>query len=216
MRYLLPAISLLLLLPIGGFAQKDAKAKEWLDQSSETFAKAGALTIGFTLNIRDDQHSIAESFDGVLDLKGKQFHLNTPDNEVWFDGKTQWALQKAYDEVQVSEPSAQEAQAFNPSLILNIYKKECNYRYRGEKTNEKGRKVQEVEIIPQAKESEMTRIVLQIGSSDSMPVKIHLFYKNKMENIIHIHNYKKNAALTDSFFVFNPKKYPDAELIDLR
>jgi outer membrane lipoprotein-sorting protein len=209
-------IAIILLLPVGGFAQKDAKAKECLDKSSDTFNQAGAVSVHFTLNIKDTPNKITESFDGILDLKGKKFHLSTPDNEIWFDGQTQWVLQKVYDEVQVSEPSAQEAQALNPAVIFSIYKKGCHYKYRGEKTNEKGRKVQEVELIPQAKESEMTRIVMQIGSSDSMPSKIHIFYKNKIENVIHINKYQKNTALTDPFFVFDPKKYPDAELIDLR
>ncbi|MDR2804085.1 MAG: outer-membrane lipoprotein carrier protein LolA [Dysgonamonadaceae bacterium] len=204
------------LLPLGLCAQKDAKAKEWLDKSSAAFHEAGALSISFTLNIKDVSNKITESFDGILELKGIKFHLNTPDNEIWFDGKTQWGLLKAYDEVQISEPSAQETQILNPAAILSIYKKNCNYKYKGEKTDEKGRKVQEVELIPQAKENEMTRIVMHIGSNDSMPSKIHIFYKNGIENVIHINKYQKNTALKDTSFVFDAKKYPDAEIIDLR
>ena len=201
-------------LPLSAFAQKEAKAKEYLDKSSAAFSKAGAMSINFALNMRDTQ--LSESFDGILDLSGTKFHLNTPDIELWFDGKTQWQLQKAYDEVQISEPSEEEVQVMNPAVILGIYKKGCNYKYLGEKTNEKGRKVQEVELIPQAKGSEMTRIVMQIGAVDFLPVKIHVFFQNKTENMIHIHKYQKNAALTDKHFVFNPKNYPDAEIIDLR
>ncbi|MDR0541388.1 MAG: outer-membrane lipoprotein carrier protein LolA [Dysgonamonadaceae bacterium] len=207
---------ILFFLPLCLFAQKDAKAKEWLDKSSAAFNKAGALSISFTVNVKDVPNQSAESFEGLLNLKGLKFHLSTPDNEVWFNGKTQWVLQKAYDEVQVSEPSVQEAQALNPTIIFSIYKEGCHYRYRGEKTNEKGSKVQEVELTPQAKENEMTRIVMQIGVSDSMPSQIHIFYKNKIENVIHINKYQKNTALTESSFAFDPKKYPGAEIIDLR
>jgi len=207
--------TIIFLLPPPAFAQKDAKAKEWLDKSSAAFSKAGAMSLNFTLNIRDVPNKWSESFDGILDLKGTKFHLNTPDNEIWFDGKTQWLLQKGFDKVQISEPSEQEAQVLNPALILNIYKKGCNYKYLGEKT-EKGRKVQEVELFPQAKDSEMTSIVIQIGVADNLPAKIHIFYKNKMENVIHINKYQKNAAFPDSYFAFNPKNYPDVEIIDLR
>ncbi|GHV55902.1 membrane protein [Bacteroidia bacterium] len=203
-------------LPFCLFAQKDAKAKEWLDKSSVAFNNAGALSISFTLNVKDVSNKLSESFDGLLDLKGTKFHLNTPDNEIWFDGKTQWILQKGYDEVQISEPSVQDAQALNPVVIFSIYKKDCNYKYRGEKTDEKGRKVQEVELIPQAKGNEMTRIIMHIGVNDAMPSQIRIFYKNKIENIIHINKYQKNTALTDNSFVFNPKKYPNVEIIDLR
>jgi len=214
---LLPiVIGIIFFLPQPIHAQKDAKAKEWLDKSSAVFSQAGAMSIHFTMNIRDVSNKLTESFDGILDLKGEKFHLNTPDNEIWFDGKTQWLLQKEYNEVHISEPSEQEVQALNPAFIFNIYKKNCNYRYRGEKTNEKGRKMQEVELIPQTKGSEITRIVVQIGASDRLPSKIQIFYRNKIENIIHINKYQKNPALTDSFFVFNPKNYSGVEIIDMR
>jgi outer membrane lipoprotein-sorting protein len=207
---------LLMFIPLLGFAQKDSKAKEWLDKSSAAFGKAGALSVHFTMNIQDVPNKLSESFEGVIDLKDTKFHIDVPDMETWFDGKTQWVLQKEYQEVNISEPDAKEIQALNPSAIFSMYKKGCNYKYTGEKTDNKGRKVQEVELIPQAKGSDMTKIVMQIGSSDSMPVKIHIVYKNKIENIIHINQYRKNTGLTDSRFVFDKKKYPDAEIIDLR
>lgn len=210
------AILLLLLLPAQIFAQKDAKAKEWLDKSAAVFNKSGGASIHFTLNISDVPSKIAESFDGRLDLKGTKFHMETPEIEIWFNGKTQWLLQKSFDEVHVSEPSMQEAQALNPAAVFNLYQKDCNYKYLGAKTDKKGRKVQEVELIPKTKDSDMARIVMQIGASDAIPSKIHIVYKNKIENVIYINKYQPNTALTDSSFTFDPKKYPDAELIDLR
>jgi outer membrane lipoprotein-sorting protein len=37
-----------------------------------------------------------------------------------------------------------------------------------------------------------------------------------MENIIHILKYQENATVTASTFVFDKKKYPRVEIIDLR
>jgi outer membrane lipoprotein-sorting protein len=198
------------------FAQKDAKAKEWLDKSSVAFNKAGTLSVYFTMNIKDVPNKLSESFDGMIDLKGAKFHLDIPEMETWFDGKTQWVLQKGWDEVSITEPNAQEAQTLNPAVIFDMYKKGCNYKYRGEKTNLKGKKVQEVELIPKVKNSDITKIVMQISSGDSMPAMIHIFYKNKIENSIHINKYQKNLNLADSVFVFDKKNHPKAEIIDLR
>jgi outer membrane lipoprotein-sorting protein len=209
-------LSLFLFFPLSIFAQKDAKAKEWLDKSSDAFSKAGALSVEFTMNIKDAPNKISESFDGIIELKGQKFHLDTPDMSTWFDGKTQWVLQKSWEEVSITEPSEEEVQALNPSTIFSIYKKGCNYKYLGEKKDIKGKKVQEVELIPQAKKSDMTKIVMQIAPSDCMPVKIHIFYKNKLENIIYINKCQTRLDLTDSNFVFNKKNYPNAEMIDLR
>lgn len=207
---------LFLLISSSLFAQKDSKAKEWLDKSSEAFSKAGNMSLLFTINIVNTSENFQESFDGTIDIKGSKFHFDTPDMETWFDGKTQWVLQKGWDEVNVTEPKQEEVQAINPTTLFSVYKTGCNYRYVGENKDIKGRNVHEVELTPQDKTSEMNKIVMQISSSDYMPVKIHITYKNKMENNIYINQYKKNLELPDSLFVFNVKKYPDAEIIDLR
>ncbi|MDR0680949.1 MAG: outer-membrane lipoprotein carrier protein LolA [Dysgonamonadaceae bacterium] len=206
----------LLTTVLPAFAQKDAKAKEWLDKSSEVFGKTGALSVDFTINVKDVSNKISESFDGNIEMKGAKFHLDVPEMETWFDGKTQWVLQKEWDEVNITEPAEQEVQTLNPAVIFSIYKKGCNYKYLGEKTDNRGKKAQEIELIPQDKKSEWTKIVIQINSNDFMPVKIHIFYKNKMENIIHINKYKKKLNLEDNVFVFDKKKYPNVEIIDLR
>ena len=210
------AFCMLFLLPFSLFAQKDSKAKEYLDKSSNAFAQAGTLSVAFTMNIKDIPNNISQGFDGTIDLKGTKFHIDTPDMEVWFDGKTQWILQKDWDEVAITEPDPQEVQVLNPITILSMYKKGHNYRYIGEKVDIKGKKVYEVELTSQEKNSELAKIVIQINKTDFMPVKIHLFYINKMENIIHINSYQKNVNKPDKSFIFDKKEHPNVEINDLR
>jgi outer membrane lipoprotein-sorting protein len=197
---------ILLLVATPAFAQKDAKAKALLDKTSAAFSQAGALSIRFTMQVKSGTDKNSQSFEGTIDLKGTKFHVNTPDIETWFDGKTQWTLQKATDEVSITQPDAKEIQTINPATIINLYKK--GYYYRSVSANV-------VELTPQLKNAEMTKIILQTGT-DNLPVKIQITYKNKMENIIHLTRYKKNAALTDATFVFDKKKYPQVEIVDLR
>jgi outer membrane lipoprotein-sorting protein len=198
------------------FAQKDAKAKDLLDKSSAAYAKAGDLSAYFTMNIKDVSNKTSESFDGTIDVKATKFHIDMPDNEIWFNGKTQWVLQKGWEEVSISEPTEQEVQAINPGAIFNLYKKGCNYKYVGEKTDIKMRKVQEIELIPQNKKADMKKIILQVNTSDLMPVMIHIYFANKIENIIYINKFETKRNLPDTAFVFDKKRYPNAEIIDLR
>ncbi|MDR1737715.1 MAG: outer-membrane lipoprotein carrier protein LolA [Candidatus Symbiothrix sp.] len=205
---------LYLLLPIALFAQKDAKAKTCLDKAADSFSKAGALSIRFDMQIKSaDAHS--ESFEGTIDVKGRRFHLITPDVEIWFDGKTQWLLQRDFDEVTISEPSEIETQALNPAVILSMYKYNCNYQYLKANKDSKGRSVHEVAVLPQAKDSQMSKIVVRIATADNMPVGFDIFFQNKTENRICITDYQKKT-LSDAAFVFDAKKYPQAEVIDLR
>ncbi|GHT25297.1 membrane protein [Bacteroidia bacterium] len=194
---------------------QNATAKGWLDKAAAALSAAGTLSADFSINIKIQ--GISQNIAGTLDLKGNKYHLSASDMEIWFDGKTQWSLQKAAKEVNVSEPTAQEVQQFNPSFLLGLYKKDCTYNYLGVKKDPKtARKTHEVELIPQGKKTNLTKILLQIGDADAMPTKMHLFYRSKTENIIQINKYRKNLSLPDSHFGFDPKKHPNVDVIDLR
>lgn len=209
---------IILLLPFTSltFAQKDAKAKDILDKSSLAFSNGGNISAYFTMNIQDPANKRSESFDGNIDIKAEKLHIETPDNEIWFNGKTQWVLQKEWEEVNISEPSKQEVQTLNPALIFALYKNGGKYKYLGEKTDIKMRKVHEIELISQEKKGDIARIILQISATDFMPVMFHIYFANKIENTVYINKYQTKLNLSDSLFVFDAKKYPDAEIIDLR
>jgi outer membrane lipoprotein-sorting protein len=198
------------------FAQKDAKAKELLDKSSSVFSSSGDMSVHFTMNVKSVTDKVTESFDGQINLKGKKFFVEIPGRDIYFDGKTQWIHDRSYDEVNVSEPSEMEMQALNPTSIFELYKKGCDYKYVGNKTDTKMRKVQEISLFPKNKKGDITRIDMQINETDFLPVLFHIYYKNDLENIIYVNKYQTKLNLPDKLFVFDKQKYPEAEIIDLR
>jgi len=194
---------------------KADKAKDYLDQTTAALAKAGSLAAHFTMQVKDTSKKISESFEGDIEWKAEKFHLNTPDMEVWFDGKTQWVLQKEWDEVSIAEPAPEEVQALNPVTLLSLYKQNAKCKYLKTLKSTKDRPIHEIEMTSTIKNNDITKITVQINA-DYLPIKIHLIYKNNIENIIHIKTYTKNANLPNTRFVFDEKKYPEAEIIDLR
>ncbi|MDR3340059.1 MAG: outer membrane lipoprotein carrier protein LolA [Candidatus Symbiothrix sp.] len=198
------------------FAQKDAKAKDALDKASITFSNAGGLSANFTINIKDAGSQMTQSFDGEIYLKKEKFFIDVPEQNIYFDGKTQWVYNKSYEEVNISEPNKQEVQAINPASIFQIYKKDCDYKYTGEKIDSQKRKVKEVTLLPKGKNEDISRIDIQINTADFLPVYFHIYYRSQLENIIYIHQYKPNQHIPDSRFVFNQKEHPGTEIIDLR
>lgn len=216
MKKILAVSILLLTFSSVGLAQKDAKAKDILDKASKAFAQAGDISANFSMSIKDPSSNSSEAFEGQIDLKGNKFHILVPDYEIWFDGKTQWHLQRQWEEVNISEPSKEEVQALNPNLIFELYKKGANYKYMGEKTNVKMQQVQEIELTIPGKDSQIKKITVQFAADTLLPVMIHLSYNNLLENIIYINKYQTKQHLSDSLFVFDESNYPDAEIIDLR
>ena len=197
------------------FAQKDSKAKELLDKSSATFTQARGISATFSLNIKDPKARVTESFDGTIDMKGDKFSLNVPEYELWFNGKTQWVYLKGNEEVNISEPSEDEMQMLNPSLLFTLYKSGFRPKYIGEKADIKGKQVYEIELTP-SKKKDIVKMLVQIGKVSSLPHSITIYYKNNIINIIYINRYETGKSYDDSHFSFDKKKYPGVEIIDLR
>ena len=198
------------------FTQKDAKAKELLDQTSIALSQAGGMSVSFTVNVNDEANKIKQSFEGQISLKGNKFYLSTPDQEVYYDGKTQWSYDKNIGEVSILEPKPQDIQTLNPVSVFDLYKTNCNYKYKGEKIDNQKRKVQEISLLPTNVKEDIKQVDIQINQSDSTPVFFLITYYDKSEYRIYIDKYQTKLNLPDSKFVFDTKKYPDADVNDLR
>lgn len=214
MRKILIAIFAILSLSAAQ-AQKDSKAKEILDKSSVAFNQAKGMSASFTLNVKDLKAKVTESFDGQIRMKGDKFYLTVPEYDLWFNGTTQWLYVKANEEVNVSQPSQEEVQMLNPSVLFSLYKKGHRYQYLGEKADIKGKQVHEIELTPE-KKSDIQKMTIQIGKVSLLPHCITIYYKNNMINIIHINQYETGKEYADSDFAFDKKKHPEVDIIDLR
>ena len=205
-----------LLIASPAFAQKDAKAKALLDKTSAMLNQSDGISVAFSININDRISKEKTGFEGQMLLKGTKFFMDTPEQTVWFDGKMQWVYQKSIEEVSILPPQPQDLHTLNPVLIFDLYKNGCDYKYKGVKTDIQKRKVEEISLFPKDKKDDIRQVDIQINQSDGMPVFFLIIYKNKMENRIYINKYQTQLNLPDSRFVFDKKKYPQAEINDLR
>ena len=201
-KYIFTLLMSIFILPC--FAQKDAQARKILDQTSNTFAQAGGIKASFSIKVGSKQTK------GTLQLKDNKFVLTTNDVITWFDGKTQWSYLRHSDEVNMSNPSAEELQSSNPYTLINIYKKGFNYKYASIVGNNF-----KIILTPESRKQAITRIELLISKSTNLPQRITLEQQhNKSE--INITSFQKKQNFSKENFQFNKKNYPGAEVIDLR
>ena len=193
---------LILFLSVSLSAQKDKQAREILDKTTNALQQAGGIraTFGGTGN-------------GTLLLKGNQFYLNSGGIQSWFDGKTQWSYLESSEEVNVSNPTPEELQTINPYALLSIYKNGYNYKYAGTKSRN-GKQGFEVILTPENKQ-DITSITLFV-SQTYQPLYIKVEQNNKSANEIIVTSYQPNQPLDNATFKFDKKKFPNAEVIDLR
>ena len=145
-------------------------------------------------------------------MKGDCFVLESGGVKSWFDGTTQWSYVADNEEVSISSPTPEEIQAVNPYTLVTMYRKGFNYRYEGLKlrNNKRGH---EITLIPHTQE-DVRMITIYVGE-DNIPFYIGVDMKNGHYEEFVLSSLEK-IALEDRFFRFNPKEYPDAEVIDLR
>lgn len=190
-------------------------ARAILDKASAAYNNAGGISASFTLDIKDTKKKQTYSSDGKAWLKGNKFKFETPDGITWFDGKTQWVYIKDSDEVNITTPTGQELQAISPSAIFNMYKSGFSLTYKGEKIV-KGKTVLEVDMVPQKKGQDITKITVQIDKSTNIFSSITMIDKSGIQNILTISKIQTGANILDITFVFNKKDFPTSEMIDLR
>lgn len=184
------------------FAQKNAKAQAILDKTAAAYQKAEGIAITF-----------GGTQKGTLLLKGSCFYLDCAGVKSWFDGKTQWSYALQNEEVTVSNPTAEELQSVNPYALITSYKTLFNYRYRGFQTRN-GKKGQEVVLTPRQK-GEIQSITFTV-SADYEPIYIGVKLSNGKTQEFNITSYQTHRNLSSSIFRFDAKKYPNAEIIDMR
>ena len=116
-------------------------------------------------------------------------------------------------EVNVSNPTPEELQTINPYALLSIYKSGYNYKYTGIKSRN-GKQGFEVILTPENKQ-DITSITLFV-SQTYQPLYIKVEQSNKSANEIIVTSYQTNQPLDNATFKFDKKKFPNAEVIDLR
>lgn len=204
---------LFLLSAMQTFAQQ-VKAKEILDKTAANFRQAEGIKAEFEIRSFSKGH-LAGQTSGVIQMKSEKFLLKTTESTTWFDGKTQWSYLSGSEEVNVSNPTAEELQGMNPYTLLYSYKKGFSFKL-GETKTFRGKQIYEVVLTATAGNKNLTSVVLYITKDSYQPLYIVAEQRDRSRSEITVTGYHTSQRFADSLFVFNKKQHPNTEIIDLR
>lgn len=207
---------LVCLLLITGFAQAqtDQKAKTILDNVSKKVKALKSLKANFSITITGAKNAKPQTKKGTVSMKGNKYYVSLSGQEIYCDNTNIWTYMKESNEVQISSFDPNE-NSFTPSkLFTNFYDKEYSYKYAGEQTVS-GKKVDVIVLTPTNKSKQFTKVELMI-SKDNVVAGGKMYEKNGNVYSYSVTGYTPNPPLADAIFVFNAKKYPGVEVIDLR
>ena len=219
LKILLPA--LFLLCTINVFSQNnklgtsDPDAKVILDKVSATFKTYKTVTANFTLTITNAANKVEGSKSGIIYMKGSKYRVNISGQEIYSDGANIWTYDKSANEVQLTKFDAASNTITPQKMFTDFYDKDFLYKLNDEK-KEGGKLIQEIELTPIDKTKPFFKVLVYVDKATSNIVSSKVFEKNGNHYIYKITNMKTNTTLPDSLFTFDSKKYPKAEIIDLR
>lgn len=213
MKKLLLALPLLVFVKLT-FAQYDPKALEILDAMSKKYKSIPAFEANLTSTLTNDVEKINEEFKGKLTVKGDKYRLVLPEQEVINNGTTVWTYLPEVKEVNIDNYD-QNSDEINPSKIYDTYKKGYKYLYLQDKT-EGGVMCEEIDLVPEKKDAQYFKIKMFISKKDKSIQSFTMFDKSGNRYKYTLTKFNPNVKVDDSFFAFDPKKYPGVEIIDLR
>ncbi len=203
-----------LTMSIATFAQYDPKALQTLEEMSKKYKSIIAFEANIAYTLINEVEKINEEFKGKITVKGDKFRLSLPEQEVINNGSTIWTYLPAAKEVNIDnyDPDSED---INPSKIYEIYKKNFKYLYLQDRT-EGGVLCEEIDLVPEKKDAQFFKIKMLISKRDKSIQSWTMFDKGGNKYKYTIAKFNPNVKVEDSFFTFDPKKYPGVEVIDLR
>lgn len=206
--------AILLVLVKVSFAQYDPKALEILEAMGEKYKTLPSYEANFSYALTNDVENIKEEFKGKLTVKDDKYRISLPEQEVINNGVTVWTYLPEVKEVNIDNYDKNSGD-INPLKIYEIYQKDFKYLYIQDRS-ENGVMCEEIDLVPEKKDAQYFKIKLLIKKKDKVIQSLTMFDKGGNRYKYTITKFVPNASVDDSYFTFDPKKYPGVEVIDLR
>ena len=197
------------------FSQKDPKAKSVLDGMSEKYQSMRGFTAGFDYTYQDGADT-GDRQSGEIAVSGEKYRLKLPDQEIYNDGKTVWTYIQTttYKEVTINDAAEMEGE-LTPSNVYKMYQNGFNYRLLPDR-NYQGKAVNVVELTALKSNAPFKQVKLMVDKTTRDLLGWEML---DGQGGIFSYSFKDMKAapnLPSDYFVFDPKKYPGIEVIDLR
>lgn len=193
--------------------KSDPEGKKILDAISAKFKTYKSVQAKFLLKIENASGKNLGTKTGSVYMKGNKYRISVPGQDIFSDGGNVWTYDKSSNEVTISkiDPSAN---SITPQkLFTNFYDRDFLYKLNGN-VKMGGKNMQEIELTPTDKTKPFHKVLLYVSNSAINTTKI--FEKTGNRYTYSVNSMTNNGNIPDVTFIFNAKKYPGVEVVDLR
>lgn len=195
--------------------QNDPAAKQILDGVSAKFKTFKGVQASFTLQVEDSKGKVQGSKKGTVYMKGTKYRVNVTGQEIFCDGNNIWTYDRSANEVTITKFDPSQNVITPQKLFTNFYDKDFLYKLNGQKKI--GNKLlQEIEMTPVDKTKAFHKVYVYVDKATKTINTTKVLEKNGNRYTYTVNTMNGNTTISDAQFVFDKKKYPGVEEVDLR
>jgi outer membrane lipoprotein-sorting protein len=148
-------------------------------------------------------------------MKGLKYRISVTGQEIFCDGSIISTFDKSTNELTITkiDPSAN---SITPQkLFTNFYDKDFLYKLN-DNVKVGGKIVQQIELTPIDKSKPFFKVLLNVDKKSQTISSTKIFEKTGNIYMYDISNMNTTSMVSDAQFLFDAKKYPGVEVVDLR
>ncbi len=222
MKNVFTSVSLLLVClvsvnaqPSPGMGKNDPAAKKVLDAVSAKFKTFKSVQSAFSLKIENSSGKNLGTKSGTVYMKGTKYQVSVTGQEIFCDGISISTYDKSTNELTITtiDPSAN---SITPQkMFTNFYDKDFLYKLNDD-IKIGGKVLQQVELTPIDKSKPFFKVLVNVDKKAQTINSTKIYEKTGNIYTYSIAKMNTNSVISDSQFLFDSKKYPGVEIVDLR
>ena len=196
--------------------KNDPDAKKLLEAVTNKFKSFKSVEAKFTLKIENAAGKVLGSKTGTVYMKGMKYRVSITGQEIFCDGTNVSTYDPSTKEVTITkvDPSSN---SITPQKIFadDSYDKDFLYKLNDDKVVA-GKTIQEVELTPTDKTKPFFKVVVDVDKTSKTIYNTKIFEKTGERYAYSVSNMNTTTPVADNVFIFDAKKYPGTEVVDLR
>jgi len=196
-------------------AKNDPDAKKILDGVSAKFKTYKTVKASFTYKVENAAGKLLSTKAGSVIMKGAKYKVTIVGQEIFCDGINVWTYDKAAKEVTITKFDGESTTLTPQKLFTNFYDNDFLYKLNGEQ-KQGNKTLQEIEMTPTDKTRPFHKVYIYVDKVTKSLYSTKVLEKAGSRYSYIINTLTPNTIIADSLFVFDIKKYPGVEVVDLR
>lgn len=198
-----------------GMGKNDPEAKKILDAVSAKFKTFKSVQSKFLLKIENSAGKTLGIKTGTVFMKGTKYRVTVTGQEIFCDGTNISTYDRSANELTITKIDPTINSITPQKIFTNFYDKDFLYKLNSESKVGK-KKIQEIELTPTDKTKPFFKVLVYVDKANQTITSTKVFEKTGNKYTYSVADMDTKKSVSDAQFIFDVKKYPQVEVVDLR